>query len=145
MPNLAADPAQILARVPIFSGFSEDELPFLVQREPGAVHVGPGVLYQGTAFSRALEFLHFGLSAKNHLRTALASLRERGDPDESGWVRDSLILHEENNPSPPASPYPLPSERAVINCGPAVNANAERGGAFKPRCKARPTFSTISG
>ena len=32
-------------------------------------------------------------------------------------MRDSLILHQENNPLPPASPYALPSERAVINCG----------------------------
>ena len=32
---------------------------------------------------------------------------------------------EANNPSPPASPYPLPSERAVINCGLAVNPNVE--------------------
>ena len=53
-----------------------------------------------------------------------------GDPDESGWVRDSLIAYEEKDPSPPASPYPLPWERAVINCG-AVNANVEtRGHAF---------------
>jgi len=50
-----------------------------------------------------------------------------GDPDESGWVRDSLIAYEENDPSPPASPYPLPWERAVINCG-AVNANVETRG-----------------
>jgi len=34
------------------------------------------------------------------------------------WVRESLIAHKENNPSPPASPDPLPSERAVINCLP---------------------------
>ena len=40
-------------------------------------------------------------------------------------VRDSLVLQGENNPSPPVSPYPLPSERAVINCGPAVNPNVE--------------------
>jgi len=32
MPNLAVDPAQILARVPLFSGLSEEELRFLVQR-----------------------------------------------------------------------------------------------------------------
>jgi hypothetical protein len=30
-------------------------------------------------------------------------------------VRDLLILQGENDPSPPASPYPLPSERALIN------------------------------
>src|SRR6516164_5366669 len=70
----------------------------------------------------------FGLTAKYQLTTALARLRERGNPDESGWVRDSLIWHEENNPSPPASPYPLPSERAVINCGPAVDPNVETRG-----------------
>src|SRR6516162_11767644 len=99
----------------------------------------------GPTLGSASGVCTFGLTAKYQLTTALARLRERGDPDESGWVRDSLILHEENNPSPPASPYPLASERAVINCGPAVNANAKRGGAFKPRCKARPTFSTISG
>jgi peptidoglycan hydrolase-like amidase len=39
-------------------------------------------------------------------------------------VRDSLISHGENNPSPPASPYPLPSERAVINHGTAVNSTS---------------------
>ena len=49
-------------------------------------------------------------------------------------MRDSLILHEQNNPSPPAAPYPLPSERAVINCGPAVNPNVgTRGGGNAPR------------
>jgi len=50
------------------------------------------------------------------LTTAFARLRERGTAKR--WVRASLILEEENNPSPPASPYPLPLERAVINCGP---------------------------
>src|SRR6516165_4571460 len=70
----------------------------------------------------------FGLTAKYQLTTALARLRERGNPDESGWVRDSLIWREENNPSPPASSYPLPSERAVINCGPAVDPNVEARG-----------------
>ena len=65
--------------------------------------------------------VHFGLTAKYQLTAALARLRERGDPIAGGRVGDSLILHEANNPSPPASPYPLPPERAVINCGPAVN------------------------
>ena len=37
-------------------------------------------LYQGIAFSRALEFVHFGLTAKYQLTTALARLRERGGP-----------------------------------------------------------------
>jgi hypothetical protein len=69
-------------------------------------------------FAPPPEFVHFGLTAKYRLTTALARLRERGNPSADGWVRDSLILYEENNPSPPASPYPLPSERAVINCGP---------------------------
>ena len=63
-----------------------------------------------------LEFVHFGLEAKYQLTTALARLRERGDREAVG--EGLLILEEENNPSPPASPYPLPSERAVINCGP---------------------------
>src|SRR5262249_33440057 len=55
------------------------------------------------------------------------SLRPRAGEGgtHAGWVRDSLILHQENNPSPPASPYPLPWERAVINCGAAVNPNVE--------------------
>ena len=66
--------------------------------------------------AEALEFVHFGLEVKYQLTTALARLRERGTAKR--WVRASLILEEENNPSPPASPYPLPSERAVINCGP---------------------------
>ena len=60
-----------------------------------------------------LEFVHFGLEAKYQLTTALARLRERGDREAVG--EGLLILEEENNPSPPASPYPLPSERAVIN------------------------------
>ena len=68
-----------------------------------------------TGFSRALEFVHFVLSAKYQLATAVARLRERGDREAVG---EGVILDEENNPSPPASPYPLPSERAVINCGP---------------------------
>jgi hypothetical protein len=43
-------------------------------------------------------------------------------------VRDSLILNEESNPSPPASPYPLPLERAVISSDPAVNSDVETPG-----------------
>jgi len=74
--------------------------------------------HKSWALPRALEFLHFGLTAKYQLTTALARLRERGDPSADGWVRESLIAHKENNPSPPTSPHPLPSERAVINCGP---------------------------
>ena len=77
----------------------------------------------GGAESPALEFVHFGLSAQYQLTTALARLRERRDPSADGWVRDPQILYEENNPSPPASPHPLPSERAVINCGRTVNRN----------------------
>jgi len=34
----------------------------------------------------------------------------------NGGSGNSLILQDENNPSPRASPYPLPSERAMINC-----------------------------
>jgi hypothetical protein len=49
----------------------------------------------------------FGLTAKYQLTTALAPLRE--DPSADGRVRDTLIWHEESNPSPPASLYPLPS------------------------------------
>ena len=84
------------------------------ERDSDEWRVAAGV---GAGLALPLEFVDFGLTAK-HLTTALAPLRERGDPDESGWVRDSLIWQEENNPSPPASPYPLPLERAVINCGP---------------------------
>ena len=64
-----------------------------------------------TGFSRALEFVHFVLSAKYQLTTAVARLRERGDREAVG---EGVILDEENNPSPPASPYPLPSERAGV-------------------------------
>ena len=70
-------------------------------------------------FSPAAEFVHFGLTAKHQLTTALARLRVRGIP-HAGWARDSLSLCEENNLSPLASPYPLPSERAVITCGPCI-------------------------
>ena len=54
-------------------------------------------------------------------------------------VRDSLVLQGENNPSPPVSPYPLPSERAVINCGPAVNPNVEARDPPERRGQARLT------
>jgi hypothetical protein len=47
--------------------------------------------------SGTLEFVHFGLSAKYQLTTALARLRERGDREAVG---EGLILDEENNPSP---------------------------------------------
>ena len=87
----------------------------------------------------SVEFLHLGLTAKYQLTTALARLRERGNRE--AWVRDSLVLHQENNPSPPASPYPLASERVVINCSLPVNPNVQTrvGGGLKPRpSKARP-------
>ena len=72
------------------------------------------------------SFVQFGLTANYRLTTALARLRERGDREavDEGFAD----LQEENNPSPPAAPYPLPSERAVINCGPAVNPNVETQG-----------------
>ena len=54
------------------------------------------------------------------LRIALTRLRERATAKR--WVKDSLMLTERNNPSPPASPYPLPSERAVIRLGAVVNS-----------------------
>ena len=80
---------------------------------------------------RHLEFLHFGLSAKNHLRTALARLRERGDPGKSGWVRDSLILHEENNPLTPGFAVPYLRGEGCYQLR-SRGANAEKGGAFSP-------------
>jgi hypothetical protein len=40
----------------------------------------------------------------------------------------AAILPEKSNPSPPALPYPLPSERAVINCCPAVKPKGETPG-----------------
>jgi hypothetical protein len=80
--------------------------------------------FQRTALD-AGEFVHFGLTAKYQLTTTLGRRGDRGGPDESGWVRDSLIWPQENNLSPPASPYPLPSERAVVNCDPAVNPNTK--------------------
>jgi hypothetical protein len=50
--------------------------------------------------SQSSEFLHLGLTAKYQLITALARLRETGTAKR--WVRDSLLIHEKNNPSPPA-------------------------------------------
>ena len=35
------------------------------------------------------------------------------------------MVTEENNPSPPASPYPFPLERAVIKLGAVVNSNVQ--------------------
>ena len=95
-----------------------------MQRLGGQVLGAESSLHQSESSEGALEFVHFGLTAKYQLPTALARLRERGIP-RAGWVRDSLIWHEANNPSHQALPYPLPSERAVINCGPAVNPNIE--------------------
>jgi len=44
------------------------------------------------------------------------------------------MVTEESNPSPPASPYPLPLERAVIKLGEVVNSivlqGAERSSAI---------------
>jgi len=47
----------------------------------------------------------------------------------------------------PRAAYPLPSERAVINCGPTVNPNVEtRGPGLKPRpSRARHCFSGLQG
>src|SRR5215472_15858749 len=56
-------------------------------------------LVASLALSRALEFVHFGLTAKYQLPTALARYCGRGGTAKR-WVRDSLILCEENNPSP---------------------------------------------
>jgi hypothetical protein len=56
------------------------------------------MVYQVTTLSRALEFLHFGLTAKYQLTTALARLRERGDRAAVG--ERFADLHEESNPSP---------------------------------------------
>src|SRR5215470_3481323 len=56
-------------------------------------------LVASLALSRALEFVHFGLTAKYQLPTALAHYCGRGGTAKR-WVRDSLILCEENNPSP---------------------------------------------
>ena len=42
-------------------------------------------------------------------------------------MRNALILHEESNPSPPASPYPLGEGRYQLR--PAVNPNVETRGA----------------
>ena len=58
-------------------------------------HLRAVAMASGVPQRATLEFVHVGLSAKYSLTTALARLRERGDPDESGWVRDSLILYEE--------------------------------------------------
>src|SRR6516164_1879955 len=44
--------------------------------------------------SAPMEFGILVWLRKYELTTALARLRERGDPDESGWVRDSLIFYD---------------------------------------------------
>jgi exosortase C (VPDSG-CTERM-specific) len=53
------------------------------------------------------------------LTTALARFRERGDGEAAD--KGFPDLHEENNSSPPGSPYLLPSERVLMNCGPPEN------------------------
>src|SRR5215469_11282379 len=82
---------------------------------------------RGTA-RRTLEFVHFGPTAKYQWATALARLRESGDPSADGWVRDLLIWQEENNPSPPALPYPLPRRGPLSIAAPAGNPNVETPG-----------------
>ena len=47
-------------------------------------------------------------------------------------MRDLLNLQEENNPSPLAPPYPLPSERAVINGWLTVSPNVQTRGTGVP-------------
>jgi len=98
----------------------------LAHAGPATRDLGPAPRDWGKGLALPLGFVHFALTAKYQLTTALARLRERGDAKR--WVRDSLICHEANKPSPPASPYPLPSERAVISCGPAVSPNVETPG-----------------
>jgi hypothetical protein len=58
------------------------------------------------------------------LKIALARLRERGDREAvgEGFARFARMKQ------PPASPYPLPLERAVINCDLAVNPNVQTPG-----------------
>ena len=46
MPDTVVNPAQILARVPMFSGLSEDELRFIVQRAVSR-HFSPGEIVFG--------------------------------------------------------------------------------------------------
>jgi len=46
MPDIAVNPGQVLARVPIFAGLSEDELRFLVQRVVSR-HISPGEIVFG--------------------------------------------------------------------------------------------------
>jgi hypothetical protein len=70
--------------------------------------------YQDTASAR--EFAHSGLIAKYQLTTALARLRERGDREVVG--EGFADFERRKQPLTLASPYPLPSERAVINCVP---------------------------
>ena len=73
------------------------------------------------------EFVHFGLTAKCQLTTALARLQERGHPPRR--VGEGFAdFARRKQPLTLASPYPLPSERAVINCGPAVNPDVETRG-----------------
>jgi hypothetical protein len=64
------------------------------------------------------------------LKIALARLRERGDREAVG--EGIARFARMKQPLTPASPYPLPLERAVINCDLAVNPNVQTPGAGVP-------------
>ena len=72
----------------------------------------------------SLEFVHFGQEVKYQLTTVLARLRERGTAKR--WVRDPLVLHEENNPSSPGFAGTLsPWRGPFIDFRPPVNPNVQ--------------------
>jgi len=57
------------------------------------------------AFSRALEFVHFGLTAKYQLTTALARLRERADREAVG----EGFAESPRRKQPPTPGFAVPS------------------------------------
>src|SRR5262249_48283053 len=77
-------------------------------------------------FSPAAESVHFGLTAKYQLTTGLVRLRVWGDA-ACGMGEGFADCMRRKQPSPPASPYPLPSEMAVITCAPCIKLAEEVG------------------
>jgi len=80
-------------------------------------------LYQGIAFSRALEFVHFGLTAKYQLTTALARLRERADREAVG--EGFAESPRRKQPPTPGFAVPSPLGEGRYQPRPAVNPNVE--------------------
>jgi len=88
----------------------------------------------GVGLALPLEFLHFGLTAKYQLTTALARLRERGDREAVGeGVVDCAPRKQPLTPGF-AGPSPLGEGRYQLRC--QVNPNVENS-----RGRACPTLS----